>query len=126
MFGRRTYGVYLNGIAYWRNVPARVWTYAIGGYQVMKKRLSYREKDLLGRGLTKEEAREVTDIAPPHRGIITNGASPRRKLSRDQGINLRLAVTETNGRLSARPCRRKRNRTRKIVVRFIKDAQQAP
>jgi hypothetical protein len=35
----------------------------LGGYQVMKKWLSYREKALLGRGLTVEEAKEVRDMA---------------------------------------------------------------
>jgi hypothetical protein len=35
----------------------------IGGYQVIKKWLSYREHDLLGRSLTSDEAREVTNIA---------------------------------------------------------------
>jgi hypothetical protein len=43
--------------------PARVWDYTIGGYQVIKKWLSYREHDLLGRPLTTEEAREVMNIA---------------------------------------------------------------
>ncbi len=55
--------VYLNGVAYWRGVPAGVWNYTIGGYQVMKKWLSYREKALLGRDLKAEEAREVTRMA---------------------------------------------------------------
>jgi hypothetical protein len=32
----------------------------IGGYQVIKKWLSYREQELLGRALKSEEAREVT------------------------------------------------------------------
>ena len=50
-------------VAYWRNIPARVWDYTIGGYQVIKKWLSYREKALLGRGLTIEEAQEVTHMA---------------------------------------------------------------
>ena len=50
-------------MAYWRNVPAHVWDYTIGGYQVIKKWLSYREKALLGRGLTIEEAQEVTHMA---------------------------------------------------------------
>jgi hypothetical protein len=31
------------GLSYWRNVLARVWGYYIGGYQVIKKWLSYRE-----------------------------------------------------------------------------------
>lgn len=58
-----TCDVYLNGVAYWRNVPPRVWEYTIGGYQVMKKWLSYRERALLGRGLTTNEVREVTQMA---------------------------------------------------------------
>jgi hypothetical protein len=28
----------------WRNIPTKVWGYHIGGYQVIKKWLSYREK----------------------------------------------------------------------------------
>ena len=44
--GGACYDVYLNDVAYWRCVPARVWTYTIGGYQVMKKWLSYRERTL--------------------------------------------------------------------------------
>jgi hypothetical protein len=39
ILGERTF-VYLNGTAYWRNVPARVWEYTLGGYQVVKKWLS--------------------------------------------------------------------------------------
>lgn len=61
--GRSTFDVYLNGAIYWRNVPSNVWGYFIGGYQVIKKWLSYRERDILGRGLTLEEAREVTGMA---------------------------------------------------------------
>jgi hypothetical protein len=55
--------VYLNDVAYWRGVPAEVWSYTIGGYQVMKKWLSYREKPLLGRDLKTEEVREVMRMA---------------------------------------------------------------
>jgi hypothetical protein len=36
-----------------------VWDYTIGGYQVIKKWLSYREQKLLGRPLSHDEAREV-------------------------------------------------------------------
>ncbi len=63
LLGESTLDVYLNGSVYWKNVPVRVWRYTIGGYQVIKKWLSYRESGLLGRPLLKEEAREVTDIA---------------------------------------------------------------
>ncbi len=61
--GEQTCDVYLNGNAYWRGVPLKVWEYTIGGYQVMKKWLSYRERELLGRALTLDEVREVTNMA---------------------------------------------------------------
>jgi hypothetical protein len=71
--GKTTFDVYLNGVAYWSNVPANVCRYTIGGYQVIKKWLSYREKSLLGRGLRPEEAREVTDIARRIAAILLLG-----------------------------------------------------
>ena len=55
--------IFLNDDACWRNVPETVWGYTIGGYQVIKKWLSYREKPLLGRSLTAEEIRYVTEMA---------------------------------------------------------------
>ena len=61
--GVTTYDIYLNDVAYWKNVPDRVWKYTIGGYQVIKKWLSYREKELLGRSLKQEEVMEVTNMA---------------------------------------------------------------
>lgn len=61
--GDRTCDVYLNDVAYWRNIPQNVWQYVIGGYQVIKKWLSYREQPILGRALTIDEVREVTDMA---------------------------------------------------------------
>ena len=63
ILGKKAYDVYLNGTACWQNVPEKVWEYTIGGYQVIKKWLSYREHDLLGRPLTPDEAREVTNMA---------------------------------------------------------------
>jgi hypothetical protein len=61
--GGSTFDIYLNQRVFWRNVPPQVWTYIIGGYQVLKKWLSYRERPLLGRSLRTEEARELRDIA---------------------------------------------------------------
>jgi hypothetical protein len=61
--GQRTCDVYLNDVTYWRNVPVGVWEYVIGGYQVIKKWLSYREQPLLGRPLTSAEVREVQAMA---------------------------------------------------------------
>jgi hypothetical protein len=70
LLGTMTCDVYLNGAAYWRNIPSNVWEYYIGGYQVIKKWLSYRELELLGRALTPEEAREVTNMARRIAAII--------------------------------------------------------
>ena len=53
--GAKTLDVYLNDRAFWRNVPAAIWNYKLDGYQVLKKWLSYRERDVLGRVLTPEE-----------------------------------------------------------------------
>jgi predicted helicase len=61
--GATTSDVYLNDTAYWRNIPASVWDYTLGGYQVIKKWLSYRERTLLERALSTDEAREVTHMA---------------------------------------------------------------
>ena len=54
---------FLNEVACWQNVPEKVWDYTIGSYQVIKKWLSYREFELLGRPLTPDEARAVTHMA---------------------------------------------------------------
>ncbi len=68
--GETTCDIYLNETAYWKNVPRKVWDYTIGGYQVVKKWLSYRERDLLGRALTAEEIIEVTNMARRIAAII--------------------------------------------------------
>jgi len=62
LLGDRTLDIYLNDAAYWANLPVRVWEYTIGGYQVIKKWLSYREEKLLGRPLTKDEVRYVQEM----------------------------------------------------------------
>ena len=49
--------VYLNEVTYWADVPSAVWEYRLGGYQVLKKWLSYRERKVLGRSL------EVSEVA---------------------------------------------------------------
>ena len=61
--GGSTVDVYLNDRAYWRNVPTAVWNYKLGGYQVLKKWLSYRERKVLGRALRPEEVQHFTDTA---------------------------------------------------------------
>ena len=61
--GETTFDIYLNERAFWRNVPAAVWNYKLGGYQVLKKWLSYREKAILDRPLTPEEVHHFTNTA---------------------------------------------------------------
>ena len=55
--------VHLNEHVRWDGIPQPVWDYTLGGYQVLKKWLSYREHTLLGRPLTADEALEFTHIA---------------------------------------------------------------
>ena len=58
-----TLDIYLNARAFWRNVPAAVWSYKLGGYQVLKKWLSYRERSVLDRALIPEEVQHFADTA---------------------------------------------------------------
>ena len=61
--GETTFDIHLNARAFWRNVPAAVWSYKLGGYQVLKKWLSYRERPILARPLTMNEIQHFTDTA---------------------------------------------------------------
>ena len=63
LLGARTLDVFLNDAAYWRNIPEAVWNFTIGGYQVLKKFLSYREQCLTGRVLAPADVRYVRDVA---------------------------------------------------------------
>ena len=58
----RTLDIHLNRDAMWTNVPTNVWAYTLGGYQVIKKWLSYREKEILGRALKPEEVAYVSEV----------------------------------------------------------------
>ena len=63
VLGQTTFDIYLNGNAYWRNVPAAVWRYKLGGYQVLKKWLSYRERAVLERALVSGEVLYFAEAA---------------------------------------------------------------
>ena len=63
VLGNSTFDIHMNDNARWSNVPAAVWNYKLGGYQVLKKWLSYREHKVLGRNLRPEEVRHFTDTA---------------------------------------------------------------
>ena len=62
VLGGTTFDVYLNDDAFWCNIPAAVWSYKLGGYQVLKKWLSYRERRVLGRPLKAEEVRYFSEV----------------------------------------------------------------
>ena len=66
VLGESTFDIHLNEQAYWRNVPATVWEYRLGGYQVLKKWLSYRERAIFGCSL---EAGEVQTFAEAARRL---------------------------------------------------------
>ena len=99
--GETTCDIYLNDRAYWRNVPSSVWNYQLGGYQVLKKWLSYREMRVLGRALTVEEvqafaetARRVAAILRLARDEIDKEISllrPGRNQGRDQPLSRRIS-----------------------------------
>ena len=75
MLGRTTFDIYLNRNAFWRNVPSAVWTYKLGGYQVLKKWLSYREHGVLERALTPREVQRFSDIVRRLAAILTMPSS---------------------------------------------------
>ena len=77
--GDTTFDIYLNGDAFWRNVPAAVWKYRLGGYQVLKKWLSYREHAILQRSLCVEEVQYFTDMARRICRILEGGQYPFRR-----------------------------------------------
>ena len=73
--GEKTLDVYLNDRAFWRNVPAAIWGYKLGGYQMLKKWLSYRERDVLGRALLPEEVLYFAEMARRVEGILVTAWS---------------------------------------------------
>lgn len=72
--------IYLNDTTYWSCVPERAWEFKIGGFQVLKKWLSYREHgdghtSLLGRSLSIDEARQFTALAQRITAVVVMGGA---------------------------------------------------
>ena len=80
LLGDSTFDIHINERAFWRNVPAAVWTYKLGGYQVLKKWLSYREHTILNRPLIPEEVHHFTITA---RRIAAIVLVTRKRSNRD-------------------------------------------
>jgi hypothetical protein len=73
LLGEKTLDVHLNAGAWWTNVPTKVWDYTLGGYQVIKKWLSYREQAVLGRALKPAEAAYVSEMVRRIAAILLAG-----------------------------------------------------
>jgi hypothetical protein len=73
LLGESCVDVYLNGATFWSSVPINVWSYTLGGYQVLKKWLSYREEQLLGRLLHENESRYFAQVVRRITGILLLG-----------------------------------------------------
>lgn len=79
LLGETCVDVHLNGSAQWSTVPMRVWEYTLGGYQVLKKWLSYREftsdpaSPLLHRPLRSEEAAYFSQVVRRIAAILLMG-----------------------------------------------------
>lgn len=73
LLGNRTFDIHLNADAMWTNVPANVWDYTLGGYQVVKKWLSYREASILGRALKPDEVAYVAEMVRRIAAILLLG-----------------------------------------------------
>jgi hypothetical protein len=73
ILGRRTLDIHLNAQTMWTNIPASVWDYTLGGYQVTKKWLSYREAAILGRPLKPDEVGYVSEMVRRIAAILLQG-----------------------------------------------------
>ena len=80
VLGSTTLDIFINDRAYWRNVPSAVWNYTLGGYQVLKKWLSYRDHKVTKQLLTYEEVEHFTHMARRIAAILlvcTQGSIPQ-------------------------------------------------
>jgi hypothetical protein len=73
LLGESCVEVHLNGESFWSAIPINVWNYTLGGYQVLKKWLSYRELPLLGRPLHSEEAAYFSQVVRRIAAILLLG-----------------------------------------------------
>ena len=82
VLGGTTLDVHLNDRAFWCNVPVEVWQYKLGGYQVLKKWLSYRAHGILGRPLGLDEIQYFSDMARRIAAILVLQRSISETVSR--------------------------------------------
>lgn len=73
LLGAQTRDVWMNSASFWKNIPEAVWETHIGGYQVLKKWLSYRDHSIIGRPLTQEEVAHIQATARRLAAILLMG-----------------------------------------------------
>lgn len=73
LLGAATLDIGMNAASFWRNIPEKVWEVHIGGYQVLKKWLSYRDGSILQRALTAEEVAHIQATARRLAAILLMG-----------------------------------------------------
>jgi hypothetical protein len=73
LLGPTTNDIFLNPRAHWRNIPDNVWECRIGGYQVLKKWLSYRDSSIIKRPLTPDEVAHIQNTARRLAAILLLG-----------------------------------------------------
>ncbi len=73
LLGANMLDIGINEASFWRGIPEAVWECRIGGYQVLKKWLSYRDHSILGRPLSSEEVGHVQQAARRIAAILLLG-----------------------------------------------------
>ncbi|MEU3880921.1 type ISP restriction/modification enzyme [Streptomyces californicus] len=73
LLGSEVVDVFLNESVCWSGVPQAVWDFKVGGFQVLRKWLSYRDKGILGRDLTTDEVRQFTGICQRITQVVLMG-----------------------------------------------------
>ena len=63
LLGATMLDVGMNDASFWRGIPETVWECRIGGYQVLKKWMSYRDHSIIARPLSAEEVGHVQQVA---------------------------------------------------------------
>lgn len=73
LVGETACDVYLNNTTFWKGVPDRVWNFTIGGYQSLKKWLSYRDESVLERPLKSQEVQHFSEVVRRIVEILATG-----------------------------------------------------
>jgi hypothetical protein len=73
VLGAHVLDVGMNLASFWRGVPEAVWECRVGGYQVLKKWLSYRDQSIIDRPLNGEEVAHFQQTARRIAAILLLG-----------------------------------------------------